>query len=184
MEHLWAPWRMAYIGGAKQDQGCIFCVKPKEDPARDEENLLLLRSERCFVLMNLYPYNNGHLMVAPYAHLPGIQELDADTLTDLMTTTQRCLAALSAALHPHGYNMGINQGVVAGAGIADHVHFHIVPRWNGDTNFMPVLADVKVMPDYLRNTYRQIKAQLFPDATVEQHGKAPARAHRKRASTR
>jgi ATP adenylyltransferase len=112
------------------------------------------------VLMNLYPYNSGHLMIAPYAHLPTIQELDPETLTELMTTAQRCLAALNEALHPHGYNMGINQGAVAGAGIADHVHYHIVPRWNGDTNFMPVLADTKVMPEYLQTTYRQIKEHL------------------------
>ena len=157
MKRLWAPWRMAYIeAGGKQDEGCIFCVKPAED--RDEENLLLHRGVRCFVLMNLFPYNNGHLMVAPYAHVPGIEELDAETLSDMMATTQTCLATLRAAMNPQGFNMGINQGVVAGAGIADHVHFHIVPRWNGDTNFMPVLADVKVMPDYLRNTYRQLKA--------------------------
>lgn len=156
MEHLWAPWRMAYIdAGGKKDEGCIFCTKPRED--RDEENLLLHRGERCFVLMNLFPYNNGHLMVAPYAHVPGIGDLDAATLTDIMTTAQRCLVALDSALHPHGYNMGINQGAVSGAGIVDHVHFHIVPRWNGDTNFLPVLADTKVMPDYLTNTYRQLK---------------------------
>ena len=157
MERLWAPWRMAYIAaGDKQDEGCIFCVKPAED--RDEENLLLHRGARCFVLMNLFPYNNGHLMVAPYAHVPSIEELDAETLADMMTTTQTCLATLRAAMSPQGFNVGINQGVVAGAGIADHVHLHIVPRWNGDTNFMPVLADVKVMPDYLQNTYRQLKA--------------------------
>jgi ATP adenylyltransferase len=155
---LWAPWRMAYIGAGPKDEGCIFCAKPAQD--RDEENLLLLRGERVFVLMNLYPYNSGHLMVAPYAHLPTIQELDAETLTELMTTAQRCLAALNEALHPQGYNMGINQGAVAGAGIADHVHYHIVPRWNGDTNFMPVLADTKVMPEYLQTTYRQIKEHL------------------------
>lgn len=156
MEHLWAPWRMAYIdSGGEKDGGCIFCVKAAED--NDAENLILHRGERCFVLMNLYPYNNGHLMIAPYVHVPSIEELDAPTLTDIMTTAQQCLAALRDAMHPHGYNMGINQGTTAGAGIADHVHFHIVPRWNGDTNFMPVLADVKVMPDYLENTYRQLK---------------------------
>ena len=156
MEHLWAPWRMAYIdpSGAKE-QGCIFCVKPQED--RDEENLILYRGERCFVLMNLFPYNNGHLMIAPYAHVPDIERLDAETLTEMMLTAQKSLAALRAAMRPDGFNMGINQGTVAGAGIADHVHFHVVPRWNGDTNFMPVLADTKVMPDYLRNTYRQLK---------------------------
>ena len=156
MDHLWAPWRMAYIGADDdKDKGCIFCVKPQED--RDEENLILYRGERCFVLMNLFPYNNGHLMIAPYAHIPDIEHLDAETLTDIMLTAQKSLAALRAALHPDGFNMGINQGTTAGAGIADHVHFHIVPRWNGDTNFMPVLADTKVMPDYLESTYHQLK---------------------------
>jgi ATP adenylyltransferase len=182
MEHLWAPWRMTYIGSAKQDEGCIFCTKPKEDPARDEANLLLLRGKRSFVIMNLYPYNNGHLMVAPYAHLPSISDLGAPTLTELMTTAQRCLAALGGALHPQGYNMGINQGAVAGAGIVDHVHLHIVPRWNGDTNFMPVLADTKVMPEYLQNTYRQLRAQLFPDAAAGTNGAAPATKGRRKSA--
>jgi ATP adenylyltransferase len=160
MEHLWAPWRMAYINAdGEKEQGCIFCVKPRQD--RDEDNLLLYRGERCFVLMNLFPYNNGHLMIAPYAHVPDIEQLDAETLTEIMLTAQKSLAALRAAMNPNGFNMGINQGTVAGAGIADHVHFHIVPRWNGDTNFMPVLADTKVMPDFLQNTYRQLKP-YFP----------------------
>jgi ATP adenylyltransferase len=150
---------MAYITGDDQPVGCIFCAKAVEE--RDEETLVLWRGERCFALMNLFPYNNGHLMIAPYLHVPNILALDAAALTDIMQTAQRCLRALDAALHPHGYNMGINQGTVAGAGIADHVHFHVVPRWNGDTNFMPVLTDVKVMPDFLQNTYRQIRAQLL-----------------------
>lgn len=157
MERLWAPWRMAYIAAdGKQDEGCIFCVKPAED--RDEENLLLHRGARCFVLMNLFPYNNGHLMVAPYAHVPGIEGLDAETLSDMMATTQICLATLRAAMNPQGFNMGINQGVVAGAGIADHVHFHIVPRWNGDTNFMPVLAETKVVNEHLDRTWEKLSA--------------------------
>jgi ATP adenylyltransferase len=159
MRRLWAPWRMEYIqeDGERPD-GCIFCVKAAED--RDDENLILLRSTSCFALLNLFPYNNGHLMIAPYRHVPGIQDLDQDTLTDLMLTAQRCLAALQAAMNPQGYNMGINQGTAAGAGIADHVHYHVVPRWTGDTNFMPVLADVKVMPEYLQTTLRQLREKL------------------------
>lgn len=158
MEHLWAPWRMAYINAnSEKEQGCIFCVKPQRSPDHDEDNLLLYRGDRCFVLMNLFPYNNGHLMIAPYVHVPDIEHLDAETLTEMMLTAQKSLAALRAAMRPDGFNMGVNQGVVAGAGIADHVHFHVVPRWNGDTNFMPVLADTKVMPAYLQNTYRQLK---------------------------
>jgi len=157
MDHLWAPWRMAYIdGNPSRDDGCIFCVKAAE--SADEKNLIVYRGERCFALMNLFPYNNGHLMIAPYVHVPSIQDLDPAALTDMLVTAQRALTALDHALHPHGYNMGINQGTVAGAGIADHVHYHVVPRWNGDTNFMPVLADTKVMPDFLENTRRQIVA--------------------------
>ena len=159
MERLWAPWRMAYIDSeGTKEQGCIFCAKSASD--KDEENLVLYRSEHCFVMMNLFPYNNGHLMIAPYAHVPSIEQLDPPALTDIMTTAQTCLKALREAMHPDGFNMGINQGVSAGAGIADHVHFHVVPRWNGDTNFMPVLADIKVMPDFLTNTYHQIRARL------------------------
>jgi ATP adenylyltransferase len=169
VEHLWAPWRMAYINssGASENKGqtgCIFCDKPAE--RNDAENLIVWRSERCFALMNLFPYNNGHLMIAPYEHAPTLLALDSASLTDMMQTAQRCLRALDAALHPQGYNMGINQGAVAGAGIADHVHFHIVPRWNGDTNFMPVLADVKVMPDYLQNTFGQIRRELEAQAAA------------------
>lgn len=158
MEHLWAPWRMAYINAGSEEHGCIFCTKPAD--GHDEEHYILYRSKYCFVMLNIFPYNNGHLMIAPFQHVPSIEELDAATLTDLMTTAQLCLQALHLAMQPHGFNMGINQGKVAGAGVADHMHFHIVPRWNGDTNFMPVLADVKVMPDYLRNTYQQLRQAL------------------------
>jgi ATP adenylyltransferase len=152
---------MAYIesSGTSTD-GCIFCAKLAE--RRDEENLILYRGKRCFAIMNLFPYNNGHLMIAPYDHVPSIEQLKSPVLTEMMTTSQRCLAALREAMNPQGFNLGINQGTVAGAGIADHVHLHVVPRWNGDTNFMPVLADVKVMPDFLQNTYRQIRAKLLP----------------------
>lgn len=107
-------------------------------------------------MMNLYPYNNGHLMIAPYQHADSIEKLDTGILTDIMTTAQLSTRALREAMHPQGFNMGINEGRIAGAGIADHMHFHIVPRWNGDTNFMPVLSDTKVMPEYLHQTYQQL----------------------------
>lgn len=163
MRHLWAPWRMAYVGGEAPPPGCIFCVKAAED--RDAENLILLRGETCFALLNLYPYNSGHLMIAPYAHIPSIQQMDAPSLTELMTMAQRLLGALQEALSAQGFNLGINQGAVAGAGIADHAHLHIVPRWGGDTNFMPTLAEVKVMPELLATTYQKIRAHLG-DPTV------------------
>ena len=153
---------MAYIkrDGSQDDEGCFLCVKPQQQD--DAANLILARGKRCFAIMNLFPYNSGHLMIAPYEHVPTIEELDPPTLTELMILAQRCLAALRAAMHPDGFNLGINQGKVAGAGVADHVHLHIVPRWEGDTNFMPVLADVKVMPDLLENTYREIREALAP----------------------
>lgn len=162
MRHMWAPWRMAYVEAnpsvTPTTPGCIFCVKAAED--RDEENLIVLRGKTCFALMNLYPYNTGHLMIAPYAHVPSIQQMSARSLTEMMTLAQRLLAALQEALGPHGFNLGINQGTVAGAGIADHAHMHIVPRWNADTNFMPVIADVKVMPELLTTTYHKIRERL------------------------
>jgi ATP adenylyltransferase len=153
---------MAYIGSEPVTAGCIFCEKATD--SADERNLVLLRGERCFALMNIFPYNNGHLMIAPYAHQPTILALDAVTLTEMMTIAQRCVSACQQALGAQGFNIGVNQGTVAGAGIADHIHLHVVPRWNGDTNFMPVLADVKVMPDFIENTYRQIREKLAPPA--------------------
>lgn len=163
MRQLWAPWRMAYVGGGEAARsGCIFCVKAGE--TRDEENLILVRGETCFALMNLYPYNTGHLMIAPYAHVPSIQQMSADSLTEMMTLAQRLLDALQQALGPQGYNLGINQGEIAGAGIADHAHLHIVPRWNGDTNFMPVIADIKVVPEFLESTYQKIRERLQPSS--------------------
>jgi ATP adenylyltransferase len=154
---------MAYINqpALADDGGCFLCAYARH-PEQDEQNLVLARGKLCFVVMNRYPYNNGHLMIAPYAHMPTIEELDAPALTEMMVLAQRCLAACRAAMRPDGFNMGINQGHVAGAGLADHVHYHLVPRWNGDTNFMPVLGDVKVMPDFLENTYRQLRAALSP----------------------
>jgi len=150
---------MAYIQTSQKEPGCIFCMKPRQQA--DAENYILYRGPQTFVMMNLFPYNNGHLMIAPYQHVATIEMLTPDVLQEIMTTAQLCLRALHAAIHPDGFNMGINQGTVAGAGIADHVHFHVVPRWNGDTNFMPVLGDVKVMPDYLSSTYDQVRAQIL-----------------------
>jgi ATP adenylyltransferase len=159
MENLWAPWRMTYIAPkTPQPQGCIFCIEPTGD--HDAKHYILHRGERCFMMLNLYPYNNGHLMIAPYQHVGTIEKLDAVILADLMEQTQLALRALRLAMKPDGFNMGINEGKVAGAGFADHVHLHVVPRWEGDTNFMPVLADTKVIPEYLDNVYKQLKLVL------------------------
>ncbi len=156
MENLWAPWRMAFITPkTAPPPGCIFCTQPAAQ--HDDEYHILYRGERCFMMLNRYPYNNGHLMIAPYQHVGSISLLDTETLSELMTQAQLALKAIRLAMTPDGFNMGINEGKVAGAGFADHMHYHIVPRWNGDTNFMPVVADIKVMPDHLDNVYKQLK---------------------------
>lgn len=157
MDRLWAPWRIEYIKGEKPT-GCLFCQRAAED--RDRQNLILWRSERGFVILNRYPYTNGHLMVAPYTHVPSLEDLAPDALAELMGMVQRCVRLLRRAMRPDGFNIGINLGEAAGAGVADHVHIHVVPRWSGDTNFMPVLADVRVMPEALENTYDTLREAL------------------------
>ena len=139
-------------------QGCIFCIYPSEN--RDAEHYILYRGERCFMMLNLYPYNNGHLMIAPYQHVETIEKLDAVTLAELIAQAQLALRVLRQVMTPDGFNMGINEGKVAGAGFAEHMHFHIVPRWNGDTNFMPVVADIKVIPEHLDSVYQKLKQAL------------------------
>ncbi len=156
---MWAPWRMAYIAG-DHDHGsdgptCVFCTLPARDD--DARTYILQRGEHCFVIMNLYPYNNGHLMVVPYAHVDSLLALDAETTAEMMRLTQRAQTVLAATMRPHGFNVGMNQGRAAGAGIADHVHLHILPRWIGDTNFMPALGDCRVMPQHMDDTYELLK---------------------------
>jgi len=159
MENLWAPWRMTFIAPkTEHSQGCIFCTKPAEN--RDEQTYILHRGELCYMMLNLYPYNNGHLMIVPYQHVGTIEKLDAATLAELMAQAQLALRALRFAMKPDGFNMGINEGKVAGAGFEEHIHLHIVPRWSGDTNFMPVLAEVKVMPEHLDSAYQKLKHAL------------------------
>jgi len=150
---LWAPWRMAYIGGAQQG-GCLLCALPGE--LDDRKTLILHRRPLTYVVLNRYPYNNGHLMLVPFRHCADLSELSPAESLELMLTAQRCIQALQGALHAEGFNVGFNLGRAAGAGILDHIHLHVVPRWVGDTNFMAVLADTKVMPDYLEATYDKL----------------------------
>ncbi len=151
---MWSPWRMAYVSSADapEDAGaCVFCALPARDD--DERTYILRRGTHAFVIMNLYPYNNGHLMVVPYAHVDSIAHLDAATMTEMMGLVQHAQGVVNEAMRPQGFNIGVNQGRAAGAGIADHVHMHLVPRWVGDTNFMPALGDTRVMPQHLDETY-------------------------------
>jgi ATP adenylyltransferase len=156
-ERIWAPWRLEYVKDASKDseQECIFCAKPAADD--DEANLIVHRGELCFVILNLFPYTNGHLMIAPYEHVATLPELDAETTAEMMALAQRAMRGLEDAYEPHGYNVGFNQGRVAGAGVEHHIHMHVVPRWGGDTNFMPVLADTRVMPQSLEDSYAALR---------------------------
>ncbi|MDH7601254.1 MAG: HIT domain-containing protein [Armatimonadota bacterium] len=157
MKQLWAPWRLEYIVSEKEE-GCIFCRFPAEND--DERRLILYRGRLAFVIMNAYPYSNGHLLIAPYRHIPSITELSDEESLEIMQLTKKSCTVLSEVCRPDGFNIGINIGTAAGAGIADHVHLHIVPRWNGDTNFMPVFADVKVIPEALQATYAKLKPRF------------------------
>jgi ATP adenylyltransferase len=156
-DRLWAPWRLDYIKAPKPDE-CIFCSKPAEGD--DQRAYIVLRGERCFAMLNAFPYNNGHLMVSPYEHVPSVEDLADATLLELMTLTQRTLGALRDVYGPEGFNIGINQGKVAGAGVENHVHLHVVPRWGADTNFMPVIGDTRVLPQSLADSWAAISRAL------------------------
>ncbi|MBI5638800.1 MAG: HIT domain-containing protein [Nitrospirae bacterium] len=152
MDVLWAPWRMQYIKAPKEGgPACLFCDKLEN--VRDRENLVLFRSSHTFVVMNPYPYNNGHLMVLPYQHVPTLEDLGDEVLLDFMKVTRYSLDALKKAFMPEGFNVGINFGKVAGAGLGEHLHLHIVPRWGGDASFMTVVGEVRVIPEHIMTTY-------------------------------
>jgi len=157
MQHLWAPWRMEFIKGPKPS-GCFFCEAAAADPSDDAQLLVLARGDLALAILNRYPYNNGHLMIAPNAHLANLEDLPAAAADDVMALTQRSLRVLRQVLSPQGFNLGINAGKTAGAGVADHVHQHVVPRWEGDTNFMPIVADTKVLNESLTVSYQQLRA--------------------------
>ncbi len=157
MERIFAPWRIEYIRSPKYE-GCIFCDFPSEN--RDDERLILYRGEKSFIIMNNYPYNPGHLMIAPYRHVGQLEELRHEEMDEIMNLASLAVRAIKKSMNPDGFNIGINIGRVAGAGIEDHIHLHIVPRWNGDTNFMPVLADVKVIPEAVEETFKILKETI------------------------
>ena len=157
-QQLWAPWRLEYIARADEEEGCFFCQAAETD---DVEGLVVERGEKAFVLLNKFPYSSGHMMVAPYRHIGDFGELENDEALEIHLLAAQALGALAAVYAPQGYNLGWNLGRIAGAGVLDHVHEHVVPRWAGDTNFMPVLADVKVLPEHLAETRRRL-AEAWP----------------------
>ncbi len=160
MQRLWSPWRSKYIGTFKSEskrrkKESLFTSAWKS--GNDAQHLIVWRGTSCFVIMNRYPYNSGHLMIVPYRQVADFQDLSLVELAEMMQAAQRAVGALNRVMGPHGYNIGANLGRVAGAGIENHVHFHVVPRWNGDTNFMPVLGDTKVVSEEMRKTFRKLQ---------------------------
>jgi ATP adenylyltransferase len=182
--YLWTPWRMTYIagadgptpapssGGTPQEQtsqqtgpdtestGCVFCDRVRMPRSQDRASLILLRAEHNFIILNLYPYNSAHLMIVPYRHTSDFIGLPIDTLVEMTALAQKMVRVIGEEYHPQGFNLGMNLGRVAGAGVADHLHLHVVPRWAGDTNFMPIVGATKVMPELLETTYDRLKARL------------------------
>ena len=154
MERLWAPWRAPYILGPKEE-GCLLCRIGGED--KDTQNLVLRRGRLCFVMMNLYPYNTGHLMVVPYRHEKDLERLSEEEIREMMRMAGKSIEVLKRAMSPQGFNLGINLGDIAGAGVEGHLHLHVVPRWKGDTNFMPVASRTKVISQDLQETYRSLR---------------------------
>jgi ATP adenylyltransferase len=159
VERLWAPWRLEYVENADKQEGCVFCRAAASDD--DEGQLVVHRGERAFVLLNKFPYSSGHMLVAPYRHGLNFGDLDETEILEIHRLGAQGLEALASAYAPDGYNLGWNIGRIAGAGIPDHGHLHVVPRWAGDTNFMPVLADVKVIPEHLTATRARL-ADVWP----------------------
>jgi ATP adenylyltransferase len=157
MDYLWTPWRYAYVSGASPTTGCIFCDAPKQT---DEKAHIVYRGTHCYIILNTYPYTNGHVMIVPYAHLDELHKLPADAAAELITLTQRMEIVLRSLYHPDGLNLGMNIGKAAGAGVAGHIHMHILPRWVADANFASVIGETRVLPESLAVTWERIRAEL------------------------
>lgn len=155
MNYLWSPWRMEYILTPKSEEGCIFCnaLKQPDGP----ENLIVYRGSQAFVMLNRFPYTSGHLMIVPYIHAPSLELLDDGSRADIMNLSARAIEVLKGLYAPQGFNLGMNIGNAAGAGVTEHVHLHVVPRWVGDTNFMSSISQTRVLPELLEETYRRVK---------------------------
>ncbi|MCS7043427.1 MAG: HIT domain-containing protein [Bryobacteraceae bacterium] len=156
MDRLWSPWRYHYVSTVSPGDECIFCAKAREE--REEENLILWRGRLNYALLNLFPYTTGHLMITPYRHVAQLEELTDEEATELMLATRQAVRCLRAVYRPQGFNLGMNLGECAGAGIAGHLHMHVLPRWTGDANFMTTIAETRVMPEDLRETWRKLAA--------------------------
>jgi ATP adenylyltransferase len=160
MDRLWSPWRYQYISKANGEEECIFCAKPAEN--RDEQNYIVHRGERCFVLLNLYPYTSGHLMIAPYEHVATLEDASEDSMLEMMRLARAAERHLRRVYRPKGLNLGMNIGKCAGAGVAGHIHMHVLPRWTGDANFMSTVGETRVLPEDLAETHRKL-SQAFSE---------------------
>jgi ATP adenylyltransferase len=160
MDYLWTPWRYRYIVKARTTPGCVFCDLPAAN--KDEETLIVFRGVKNYIVLNRYPYTPGHIMIVSYAHTADFARLDTDTASEIMALAQRVQAALESVYHPEGFNLGMNLGRSAGAGIADHLHMHLLPRWQGDTNFMTTVGETRLEPEDLSTTYQKLRAALVP----------------------
>jgi ATP adenylyltransferase len=169
MDHLWSPWRMKYIQKHERVPGCIFCTAI--DLPDGPDNLILARGEQAFVILNRFPYSSGHLMVVPYQHESTFELLDPATRAEMMELAAHAMGVLREVYKPEGFNVGANIGAVAGAGVAEHVHLHIVPRWGGDSNFMTTLAQTRVLPEALEDTYARLRERWYP-SEESTHGEA------------
>jgi len=158
MDYLWTPWRYRYIADAGKNDGCVFCDAVAAND--DRKMLIILRQKKNFVILNRFPYTSGHVMVAPYAHIADLAAADSETLGEMMELAQRMQIALGKAYHPEGYNIGMNMGRAAGAGVTGHIHLHVLPRWAGDSNFMTVVSETRVEPEDLDTTYERLRAAL------------------------
>jgi ATP adenylyltransferase len=155
MNHIFSPWRMKYIANHKKAEGCIFCIALSQTD--DAANLILYRGQKAFMILNRFPYTSGHLMIVPFDHQPSLELLDSETRAEIMELAAQAIRIIQVVYRPEGYNLGVNIGEVAGAGITDHVHLHVVPRWAGDTNFMSTLGQTRVMPETLEDTYKRLR---------------------------
>ncbi len=158
MEHIWSPWRFKYLTGvatANPDLKCVFCDLPQQNA--DDRNFIVHRAHHNFVILNLFPYTSGHLMVVPYQHTPSLAEVDEKTSSEMMQLTKTAQRALESEYNPHGFNIGMNLGAAAGAGVAGHIHLHVVPRWTGDANFVSVISETRVLPEELHETHVRLK---------------------------
>jgi len=155
VDHLWSPWRYQYLQAAQPADGCIFCEKAAA--SRDEENFIVHRAEHNFVILNLYPYTTGHLMIVPYEHVATVEEASRDALREMILLASDTETHLGTLYHPHGFNIGMNIGEAAGAGVAGHIHMHVLPRWRGDANFVSTVGETRVLPEDLKVTWRKMK---------------------------